>query len=939
MRTVEMIVNGSRLRREVSTRQTLGDFLREELRLTGTHLGCEHGVCGVCTVQVDGEAVRSCLMLAVQADGHDVCTIEGLASPGGELDALQQAFSARHALQCGFCTPGVLMSLDEHLRDPGEVSEGSVRCALSGNLCRCTGYAPMVQAALDVARDEPAPAPPDLASGEPYVGRRVRRHEDPRLLTGQGQFVADYQVPGMVYASFVRAPLAHARILSIDVEAASLAPGVVAILSASDLPESARGAMTQHMPNAALRHGLTQPLLAVDEVCYVGQTVAVVVAEDPYLAEDAAELVDVDYEELGPVSGIAAARRADAVVHVDLDDNVAATWTVSYGDVDRSFEEAAHVTRASFEMNRGAGQPMECRGVLAVPDAHADRLTVYTATQAPHLVKRTILEMVDIESDRLTVVAPPDVGGGFGPKVIVYPEDVVVPLAAQLLGLPVRWLEDRREHFISTTHERAQEWDVEMALDADGRVLGLRGAMRHDGGAFMPWGIVMPYISSTTTPGPYRLPGYRLDVEVLFTNAVPTTPVRGAGRPQAVFVMERLLDFAATELGLDRAEIRRRNLIPEAAMPYEVGLVFRDGRPVVYDSGDYPATLEAGLAAIDHAGFEKRRAAAAIRGRHRGLGMALYVEGTGLGPFEGTSVRVERDGTVTVHTAAAPQGQSHQTTIAQVVADQLGVPWESVRVRTGDTSTAPIGVGTFASRVMVVAGSSAHRSAREVRRQALEVASGILEADADDLDIVAGVIGVRGAGDTATVTLAEVARTATGVPGMSNAGRPTGLFANESFTPEQATYAHGAHFAEVEVDVDTGAVHIEQYVVVHDCGTVVNPMVVDGQIQGGVAHGIGNAFLEACLYDENGQPTTTTYLDYLMPEASDVPTVRLVHLESPTPLNPLGAKGAGEGGTIPAAAALVGAVDDALRDYGARTVSHPMTPRAVRAIVASAGSV
>jgi carbon-monoxide dehydrogenase large subunit len=773
-----------------------------------------------------------------------------------------------------------------------------------------------------------------------YVGARVPRKEDPALLTGHGRYVADLAPHGTVHAAFVRSPLAHARITAIDTTAAAALPGVLAVYTARDLPAPlADKALPLLVPNPAIRRAYTQRPLATDEVCFVGEAVAVVLAEDPYIAEDATELVEVDYEELSAVPDIDTAVRGcaggAALTHADATDNVGARFTVGYGEVDAAFANCAHVARDVLRMNRGSAQSMECRGVVAVPDPDTGRLTVHSATQAPHLVKRSLMDMLELDSEAVTVIAPPDVGGGFGPKVIVYPEEIVVPALAQLHGRPMRWIEDRREHFMATTQERNQLWELEVALTEDGRILGLRGTMRHDAGAYFPWGIVMPYIAATTAPGPYVVPSYRLDVDVMLTNAVPTTPVRGAGRPQAVFAMERLLDHAAAELGIDRAEIRRRNLIGPERMPYAVGLTFRDGKPIVYDSGDYPATLAAALDKIDYVGFDQRRRAAAQQGRLLGIGMACYVEGTGLGPFEGVSVRIERNGRVTVHTAAAPQGQSHQTTLAQVVADQLGVDIGAVTVRTGDTSTAPEGVGTFASRIMVTAGSSAHAAGAQVREKVVKLAANLLEVDESDIELVDGTARVRGAPDTA-LGFGQLARASQGVPGFSLApGQTAGLYASAAFTPAQATYAHGAHAAEVEVDVDTGAVHIQRYVVAHDCGRVINPMVVDGQVQGGVAHGVGNALLEATLFDENAQPITVTFADYLLPEAGDVPEAEVVHLESPTPLNPLGAKGAGEGGTIPAPAAIVSAVEDALRDRQPRITHHPISPAYLHSLLAA----
>lgn len=763
--------------------------------------------------------------------------------------------------------------------------------------------------------------------GMQYFGARVVRKEDPALLTGQGQFVADHSPTGTLYAVFVRSPLAHAAIRSIDLSAARALPGVVAALAHDDLPDHVQGArLPLHVPNPAIRKPYTWAPLAQSEVCFVGEPVAVVVAEDPYIAEDAAELVVVDYAELPVVVGLDVAENTEQTSHQDATDNIGAQFTVGFGDVDAAFAEAAHVVSDTFRPHRGAGLPMECRSVLAEPGTGGRTVLVRSATQVPHLVKRSIMDVLALGGDEVQVVAPPDVGGGFGPKAIVYPEEVAVPLLAMQLNRPVKWLEDRREHFLTTTQERDQLYEMELALDQDGRIRGIRGRMRHDAGAYFPWGIITPYISSTTLPGPYVVPAYQLDVTCLLTNTVPLTPTRGAGRPQAVFVMERLLDHAAAELGMDRADIRRVNLVPAERMPYEAGLTFRDGSPVVYDSGDYPATLEAALDKAGYDGFRDRQRRARAEGRLIGIGMAFYVEGTGLGPFEGANVEIHRNGKATVYTSAAPQGQSHHTTLAQLAADQLGLDVDDVTVSTGDTSTVPIGIGTFASRVAVNAGSSVHLAATRVREKVVALTAALLEAAEDDIELVDGAARVKGSPDTA-MTFAELAKVSQGMPGFAlPPGQEPGLFAESYFTPERSTYSHGCHLVEVELDRDTGRILIQRYVVAHDCGKIINPMVVDGQIQGGVAHGVGNALLEYMAYDEQGQPVTASFADYLLPEAVDVPRAEVIHLESPTPLNPLGVKGAGEGGTIPAAAAIVSAIQDALHGHGPRINHHPVTP-------------
>jgi carbon-monoxide dehydrogenase large subunit len=602
--------------------------------------------------------------------------------------------------------------------------------------------------------------------------------------------------------------------------------------------------------------------------------------------------------------------------------------------VTSTFRNAAHIFNEELWIHRGCGHALECRGVLA-DIARDGSLTVWSSTQTPHLEKRVLAGLLERNPDTIRVIAP-DVGGGFGPKAIFYGEDAIVAAAALRLKRPVKWIEDRREHFLSTTQERDQYWSLEIALDGHAKLLGVRGTMLHDTGAYMPWGVVMPYIAATTVPGPYVLPAYELDVTVAYTNKVPTTPVRGAGRPQAVFVMERLMDRAARELKLDPAELRRRNLIQPDQMPYKVGLTFRDGKPVVYDSGDYPATLDKALALANYVDFPRRQRIAREDGRHIGIGIGSYVEGTGLGPFEGVRVAVLDDGTVSVQSGAAPQGQGHKTMLAQIVAEQLGVPLAGVHVTLGDTAAFPMGVGTFASRITANAGPSALIAAQTVRQKILETAARVLDANIDDLVLDEGRAEVK-TGNRRAVSFGDLAKGAQGFPGFSFApGQTPGLEHTAYFTPQQAASCNGTHIAEVEVDPETGSVRILNYAVAHDSGTLINPLIVDGQIQGGVAHGIGNALLEWMGYDANAQPVTTTFADYLLPGACDVPPVKAVHLETPSPLNPLGVKGAGEGGTIPASAALIAAIENALDPFGVKLDESPMTPDRIVAAIRNA---
>jgi len=775
--------------------------------------------------------------------------------------------------------------------------------------------------------------------GAKQIGARVKRLEDPALLAGRGRFVDDVKLPAMLHACFARSPHAHATLQSIDAKAALAMPGVHAVIAAEDLPEPMRRVpMPMLLPNPAIAAPRTQHVLARSEVCYVGQPVAVVIAETRYAAEDAAAALSVQYELLKPVGDCRAAVQDDApTAHRDLTSNVLSRFRLAYGDIDAAFTDAAHVFEEEIWQHRGGGMAIETRAVLASHDAAADVLTVWSGTQTPHIGRRVLADLMNRELETIRVIAP-DVGGGFGPKAVFYPEEAVIPAAAVLLGRPVKWIEDRREHFLCATQERDQYWEVAIAVDADGKILGLRGRMLHDTGAFVPWGIVMPYIAAATVPGPYVVPAYQLDTVVALTNKVPTTPVRGAGRPQAVFVMERLMDRVARELGLDRAEVRRRNFIQPEQMPYEVGLLFRDGKPLVYDSGDYPKGQETALTFAEYESFPQRRKSALDAGRVIGIGFANYVEGTGLGPFEGVTVRVLPSGKVAVATGATNQGQGTRTTLSQIVAEQLDCRIEDIVMTTGDTAAISQGVGAFASRQAVNAGCSAQIAGQAVRTQLVALAARTLGVEASDIDLEDGQA-IASSGNRPSITFGELARLAQGIPGVSlPLGQAAGLENTAYYTPQQAAYCSGTHVAEVEVDVMTGGVKVVKYTVAHDSGRVINPLIVDGQVQGGVAHGIGNALLEWMQYDENAQPLTTSFADYLLPMTTDVPTCTIAHVETVNPLNPLGVKGAGEGGTIPAPAAIIAAIENALSPFGVHFAEAPLTPERIVAALRAAGA-
>jgi carbon-monoxide dehydrogenase large subunit len=540
-----------------------------------------------------------------------------------------------------------------------------------------------------------------------------------------------------------------------------------------------------------------------------------------------------------------------------------------------------------------------------------------------------------IGRDHQLRIVTPDVGGGFGPKGSFYAEYGALAAAALALRAPIKWIEDRQENFLATQQERDQHWDVEIAVDRDARILGVRGTLTHEAGAYMPWGVVLPWIAATSVPGPYVIPNFHLDVSVAFTNKVPTSPVRGAGRPQACVVMERLMDRVAHELKLDRAEVRRRNFITPQQMPYRVGIIFRDGRPVTYDSGDYPTCQRKALEAADYEGFAGRQAQARAQGRYIGLGIANAVEATGLGPYESATARVSTSGKLTVYTGATPQGQSHKTTLAQIAADHLGLTPDDITIVTGDTAATALGVGSFAARTAVNAGSSVHLAAQELSHKIKQFAADMMEAAEADIVLEDGH--ARIAGSDIKRSFREIAARAVGMPGYSMAGGPTpGLEATSHFTPDQSTYSNGTHVAEVEVDIETGQVKILRYVVMHDCGHVINPMVVEGQVVGGVIHGVGNAFFERMFYDDAAQPASTSFGEYLLPLATDSPHVEVLHMTTPSPLNPLGLKGAGEGGTIPAIAALLSAVENALAPFGVHIAEAPITPERLVALIGEA---
>lgn len=774
-----------------------------------------------------------------------------------------------------------------------------------------------------------------------FIGRSITPDKSKRFVTGDGLYVSDVRLPNMAHAAIVRSIYAHARIRSIDVSRALAIDGVIAVWRGSDIagriapfPESFEIHPQRWLDGVKpVLCGPRPTALAQGKVHYVGEPVAIVVSGDRASAEDAVDAVVVEYEELPAVTDPGEALGPDAtVVHEGAKDNIVFSFTIGKGDAERALCDAAHTLRERFRHHRYCAAPLECRGVVAWLEPKTGILTVWSSTQMPHLVRRQIAAQLDIPEDRVRVIAP-DIGGGFGPKVFVYPEEVLVPFIARELGRPVRWIEDRAEHFISTAHGRDQIHDVEVGFDEQGRMTGLRDAFVLDNGAYNPMGLTDAYNTAAHIQGPYKIPNLIVTGRCVSTNKVPNAPYRGAGRPEAVFVMERCMDSIAARLRLDPAEVRRRNLVQPQEMPYEAGILYRDGEPVRYDSGDFPATLAKALEASDYGAVRHRQQEYRRAGRALGIGIGCYVEGTGVGSFEGAKVRIDASGQLIIATGATGHGQSHETVYAQIAADLWRTGLEQVELVEGDTAAIPFGCGTFGSRSTVNVGSAIYEASIRLQEKLLRLAGHMLEANPADLELRDGRVFVRGMAQR-SISFPELARAA--VPGWASKLPPDlapGLEATHYFVPPTVTWANAAHVAVVEVDTQTGTIELLDYVVAHDAGKLINPLLVEGQIRGGVAQGIGAALYEEIAYDRSGQMLSGSFVNYLLPGPMEVPRIKTVHLESPSPLNPLGVKGLGEGGAIAPPAAIANAVADALQPLAVQVSEIPLTPDRVLALL------
>jgi carbon-monoxide dehydrogenase large subunit len=756
-----------------------------------------------------------------------------------------------------------------------------------------------------------------------YVGQPVKRFEDPKLITGRGSFVDDIKLPDMLHAAVLRSPYAHARIKSVDASAARNLPGVVAVLTGADiagvLPDIPTRAMTGERAVDELRPP-EHPLLAKDKACYVGQAVAMVVAQDSAVARDAVECIAIDYEPLSPILDPDAAVQSQApVIHEALGTNVAMRVHQGAGDVEAAFAQADCVIRQRYVVPRLAPAPLETRGVMAHYQPEANLLTVWNSTQAAQRVKHYLSSLLNQPEHTLRVIAP-DVGGSFGVKDCIFPEDVLIPYLALSLERPVKWVEERRENMLAY-HGRGMSLDIEAAVRGDGVLLGMRVRVVADIGAyFLLTTSSAPLNAVRRITGPYHIPAVDLELLGAITNKTPTGAYRGTGSPEAAFCIERTMDLIAKDLEMDPAEVRRRNFIPPDAFPYQ------SAAGLTYDSGQYLQGLDRALELLDYAGWREKAGRRKLDEPLLGIGLATFTKSSGAAGdhrIETARMTIEPSGQITVYTGISPHGQGNATSFAQIVADALGVPPSQVRVQHGDTAIVPFGEGTSASRGLIVGGSAVYTVVQEARQTLQRLASQLLNCAAEDIRFQEGRV-FNSQQPEMQMTFSQLA-TAAYAGELLPAGVDSGLDFSARYTLPNAPISFGAHAVVVEVDRETGDVKILRYVGVHDCGQIINPKLVEGQIIGGIAQGIGQAMSEDMVYSEEGQPLTGSLLDYAIPKASDLPDLILDTLETPSPTNPLGAKGIGSVSTVPPPAAVANAVVDALSSFGVRHLDTPLT--------------
>lgn len=764
------------------------------------------------------------------------------------------------------------------------------------------------------------------------VGSRIKRREDPRLIMGRGTYVDDIQLPRMTYAAILRSPYAHARIRSINVDKAKALPGVVAVMTGADL-QGKNVPCGWTLPDIKVA---PHPALAVGKVRYTGDAVAVVVADERYIARDALDLIEVDFEPLPVVVDAEQAIQPGAPqLHDEVPNNTTFVWKVGGGDIDKAFREAEVVVKERIVNQRLIPNAIEPRGMVAQYTPGSGDLILWTATQIPHLVRLLLSMVIGIPEHKVRVIAP-EVGGGFGSKLYLYPEEVIVATLAKTTGRPVKWIEERRENYVATTHGRDQVQYVEVAAKRDGTITGLRVKSIANMGAYLSTFApgIPTILFGLMLAGNYRIPNIACEVTGVHTNTTLVDAYRGAGRPEATYLVERAVDLTARELGMDPAEIRRRNFVPANAFPHTTAT------GVTYDSGNYQPTLDKALEIAGYQQLRQEQERLRQEGKYLGIGVVTYVEicgmapsqvlgavGAGAGGWESATVRVHPTGKVTLYSGASSHGQGHETAFAQIVGDGLGIPLEDVEVVHGDTAQVQFGIGTFGSRSAAVGGMAAVMSVNKVEEKAKKIAAFLLEAAEADLVFESGQFFVKGTPGRG-ITIQQVAFAAY-VPHKYPTGLEPGLEATSFYDPSNFTWPFGSHVAVVEVDPETGVIKLRRYIAVDDCGRVINPLLVDGQIQGGLAQGIAQALFEEAVYDENGQLISGSLMDYAVPKADDLVNFELDRTETPSPVNALGVKGIGEAGTIASSAAIVNAVVDALAPLGVKHLDMPLKPERV----------
>src|SRR6201994_42105 len=922
MAEITVTVDGVKYSDHVEPRMLLVHYLREVVGKTGTPIGCDTSNCGACTVLLDGQSVKSCSVLAVQADGADITTIQGLANGG--LHPLQRAFHEEHALQCGYCTPGMILAASDLLRENPHPSDDEIRDGLEGNLWRCTargaGGSERMTAQTEV---------PETKTAE--LGKARLRKEDERLITGQTNWTDNITLPGMLHIAFLRSPYAHARITSVDVSAARNEPGVIAAYSGADFAAE-QGSLPCAWPVTPDIVIPAHPPMAVDEVRYVGEAVACVVARDRYAAADALAAIEVDYEQLPPVLDMRAALE-DSSPKVHEAGNKSFDFVFPQGDREAAFRDAPVVIERTYRQQRLIPSAMEPRAVVC--SVVGGEFTLWSATQIPHILRVMLALITGIPEQNIRVIAP-DVGGGFGSKLQVTAEEVLAVLIARKLGRPVKWTESRSEGNMTVHHGRDQWQRIKIAADRDGRIRALDVDLLADMGAYLMLVTPgVPVLGAFMFNSIYKMDGYSFRCRGVFTTKMPTDAYRGAGRPEATFAIERIMDELAVELGMEPLELRERNWIKHEEFP------FTTISGLTYDSGNYEAaTAEAKkLFGYDELRAEQQRRRDSGDPVQLGIGISTFTEMCGLAPsrvlgslaygaggWESASIRMLPTGKVEVVTGSSAHGQGHETAWSQIVADKLGVPFEDIRVLHGDTQISPRGMDTYGSRSLAVGGMALVVACGRVREKAKIIAAGMLEVAPEDLGGKPGRFTVKGDPDKG-VTIAEIALATFAAHALPDGVEPS-IDADATYDPDNFSFPHGTHLCATEIDTETGFVKIRSYVAVDDIGKVGNPLIVEGQVHGGVAQGIAQALYEEAVYDDDGNLVTTTLADYLVPAASDLPSYVTDRTESPA-ANRLGVKGVGEAGTIASTPAVVNAIVDALRPLGINDIVMPCTPERV----------